>query len=92
MEQILKEEQIRPDDVAGTEKGAQLLKLVKEALSQLSERDRQLITLCAMNKLPQKEAAQILNCSVLSVKVGLHRARERLMKIIGVDSTKLSET
>ena len=92
MEQILKDEQIRPDDVAGTAKGAQLLKLVKEALSQLSERDRQLITLCAMNKLPQKEAAQILNCSVLSVKVGLHRARERLMKIIGVDSTKLSET
>ena len=67
-----------------------LPKQFEEKNLKLSERDRQLITLCTMNKLPQKEVALILKCSETSVRVGLHRARERLMKLIGIDRKKLS--
>src|SRR3989338_4393227 len=86
IERLLKDERILPDEVIDqetlTQERLKVLKVVKEALSHLSERDRQLITLCAINEVSQKEAADILNCSALSVKVGLYRARKRLMKMI----------
>ena len=89
IEDILKDKQTQPDDAAVTN---EQLKIVENGLLQLSERDRQLITLCTVNELPQEEVAKILNCSVTSVKVGLHRARERLMKIVGIDVNKLGES
>ena len=95
IERMLKDEQLRPDEAADqeamTEERLKLIKIVKDNLARLSDRDRQLITLCAINEISQKEAAEILNCSVLSVKVGLYRARKRLAQLIGINPKKLGE-
>ena len=89
IENVLKDERIQPDEAAVTKEQFELL---ERMLLRLSERDRQLIILCIIREYPQHEVANILNCSKLSVRVGLHRARERLMKMMGIDLNKLSES
>jgi len=81
IEHILRDQRILPDEAAVTQ---EQLELFEKALLELSERGRQLIILCTINEFSHSEVAQILNCSVTSVKVGLHRARERLLKQMGI--------
>ena len=94
-EQILKDQYVEPkfesDEKIATEERLKIIERVKEALPRLGKRDRQLIALCTMNKLPHKEVAKILNCSVINVKVSLYRARKQLLEAIGIDPKKLSE-
>jgi RNA polymerase sigma-70 factor (ECF subfamily) len=52
--------------------------VVREALSRLTERDRELLTLIAWDGLSPAEAAQVLGLPGATVRVRLHRARERL--------------
>lgn len=49
-----------------------------ELLSQLSARDREVLTLSAWYDLSTEQAAQALGCSPQTYKVRLHRARRRL--------------
>ena len=48
-----------------------------EALRQLSSRDQELLTLIAWDGLKPHEAAVVLGCSTVAVRVRLHRARAR---------------
>ena len=52
--------------------------VVHEALSRLTERDRELLTLIAWDGLSPAEAAQVLELPSAIVRVRLHRARQRL--------------
>lgn len=52
--------------------------VVAAALSQLSARDREVLTLSAWYELSAAEAAQALGCSPAAYNVRLHRARHRL--------------
>jgi RNA polymerase sigma-70 factor, ECF subfamily len=51
---------------------------VSEALAQLSEEDREAITLIAWDGLTPREAAAVLGQSPASFRVRLHRAKRRL--------------
>ncbi len=51
---------------------------LREALSELSRTDREVLTLRFLEQLPTEEVAQILDCSRNVVYVRLHRALERL--------------
>lgn len=57
---------------------AQPSSLVVEALSQLGERDREVIVLVAWEDLTPKEAAIVIGISAASFRVRLHRAKKRL--------------
>jgi RNA polymerase sigma-70 factor (ECF subfamily) len=63
------------DDVV--ERGAML-----HALAQLSEADRELLTLVAWQGLSTAQAAEALGCTRTSYSVRLHRARRRLEQIL----------
>jgi RNA polymerase sigma-70 factor, ECF subfamily len=52
--------------------------IVLTALAQLSEADRELLTLIAWQGLPPRHAAQVVGCSTPTLFVRLHRARRRL--------------
>ncbi|MFG3323576.1 RNA polymerase sigma factor [Streptomyces sp. NPDC048171] len=53
-----------------------------QALSSLSESDRELLTLLAWHGLTTKEAAQVLGCTIAALAVRVHRARRRLEKAL----------
>jgi RNA polymerase sigma-70 factor (ECF subfamily) len=48
------------------------------ALAELSDRDRELLTLVAWDGLSAAEAARVVGCSPATARVRLHRARRRL--------------
>ena len=50
---------------------------VRRALSQLSERDREVLFLSAWEDLPPGDIATVLGCSAATARVRLHRARAR---------------
>jgi len=52
--------------------------VVLEALARLSESDRQLLTLIAWHGLTNAQTARAVGCSVATLLVKLHRARNRL--------------
>lgn len=49
-----------------------------QALAELPDADRELLTLLAWHGLTNAEAAQVLGCSTATLLVRLHRARRRL--------------
>ncbi len=51
---------------------------VLEALARLSESDREVLTLIAWHGLSNAQAARVIGCSVATLFVRLHRARQRL--------------
>jgi RNA polymerase sigma-70 factor (ECF subfamily) len=51
---------------------------VLNALAQLSDDDRELLTLVAWHGLSPRQAARVLGCSAATYYVRLHRARRRL--------------
>jgi len=60
----------------------QATRIVYTILDQLSERDRTLLILFELERLPTAEIAAILTISENSVSVGLHRARDRFRKLL----------
>ena len=53
-------------------------KLLDEAIRRLPETQRQALVLFAIEKLPQKEIAEMLGCSVEAVKWHVFAARKKL--------------
>lgn len=51
---------------------------VAAAMATLTARDQEVLQLFGWEQLDQREAAQVLGCTVPAVKVRLHRARRRL--------------
>ncbi len=52
--------------------------LVRQALSELSEKDETLLTLFYLKELSLDEISEMVELTVNNVKVGVHRARRRL--------------
>ncbi|HEX5405538.1 MAG TPA: sigma-70 family RNA polymerase sigma factor [Pseudonocardiaceae bacterium] len=55
---------------------------VLRALAELSDSDRELLTLVAWHGLTTSEIAGVLNCSTATLSVRLHRARRRLAQAV----------
>lgn len=55
------------------------------ALAQLGESDREALRLVAWEGLTAAEAAAVMGCSAIAFKVRLHRARQRLRRLLRVD-------
>lgn len=70
----------RPGLVLRTEQKAQL-SAVMEALAELSEVDRAALLMRAQEEMPYEEIAEVLNIPLTTVKVKIHRARLKLMRI-----------
>jgi RNA polymerase sigma-70 factor (ECF subfamily) len=60
----------------------QATRVVYAVLNKLSERDRTLLILFELERLPTSEIATILELTENNVSVGLHRARERFRKLL----------
>lgn len=58
------------------------VELVRAALGELGEVDREILRLAAWEDLPHRQVAQILDLSVSAVSVRLHRARGRLTDVL----------
>lgn len=56
------------------------------ALTELSEADREVLTLIAWQGLEPREAARVLGCSTPALRVRLHRARRRLTAAVQASS------
>ncbi len=56
--------------------------IVRKALEQLPENQRLALTLVTYQDLRYEEVAEILNCSVGAVKALIHRARQRMKKLL----------
>jgi RNA polymerase sigma-70 factor (ECF subfamily) len=53
---------------------------LRDALAELPERDREILTLTAWEELTPREIATVLGGSANAVRIRLHRARSRLVK------------
>jgi RNA polymerase sigma-70 factor (ECF subfamily) len=53
------------------------------ALADLTEPDREILTLVAWHGLSPKEAARVVGITVATYRVRLHRARRRLVAALG---------
>jgi RNA polymerase sigma-70 factor, ECF subfamily len=60
----------------------QATRIVYAVLDKLSERDRTLLILFELERLPSSEIATILELTENNVSVSLHRARERFRKLL----------
>ena len=65
--------------------GQEIRDAITEAISRLSEEHRQIIILRDINGLTYEEVADILDCSLGTVKSRISRAREQLRKILSQD-------
>lgn len=68
-------------DHAGIEHGLDL----RRAMAGLSGADRELLCLIGWEELSPGEAAVVLGCSAATVRVRLHRARQRLAVLLAAD-------
>lgn len=55
---------------------------LKNAMSQLSDKQRQALVMFTIEKMPQKQVAQTLKCSVEAVKWHVFQARKRLKELL----------
>ncbi len=55
-------------------------RILRQALSELSDKNREIITLCDIEQMRYEEIAEILKCPVGTVKSRLNRARAELKK------------
>ncbi len=63
--------------------GRELLRRIEAALEQLPEKQRLALILFTVEEWPQKDIAQLLECSLETVKWNVFRARQRLREILG---------
>jgi len=64
---------------------------VRAAMNALSERDREVLSLTAWDRLDSADAARALGCSVAAYKVRLHRARRRLAALLITSDVRLDQ-
>lgn len=62
---------------------------LRDALAQLSSRDRELLALVAWEGLTLAEAAVALGCSHVACRVRFHRAKRRLARLLDADAAPL---
>ena len=55
---------------------------LQEALNQLPDKQRQAIVLFTVQEMPQKEVAEVLNCSVEAVKWHVFQGRKKLKELL----------
>ncbi|GAA3648798.1 RNA polymerase sigma factor [Nonomuraea antimicrobica] len=67
---------------AHSPEGSVELSAIARAFRELSERDRELISLVAWEGLDHEEIAEVLGCSRNAVRIRLYRARQRLSKAL----------
>lgn len=58
------------------------VQLVRDALAELAEADREILRLAAWDDLPHAQIAAILDLTTSAVSVRLHRARQRLAEVL----------
>ncbi len=63
--------------------------LLDRALGHLSESTRELIELCYLDELPQREVAERLSMSLGALELKLHRARQKLHQILHGNCVKM---
>ncbi len=71
----------RPDVIM---RDGELQRQVEVVLASLPVEFREIITLCCIQKMPQKEAARIIGCSVPTVSLRLEKAKQSFLKKIGI--------
>jgi RNA polymerase sigma-70 factor (ECF subfamily) len=75
---------VDPDDDPDGPLPAELQAAVAVALEQLPEKQRLALVLFSIEGLPQKEVAEILDCTVELVKWNVFQARKKLKEILAV--------
>ena len=55
---------------------------LRQAMNELSQRDRELIVVCGIQQVPIDQAARLLGARKNTVEVRLHRARQRLKQLL----------
>lgn len=58
------------------------VQLVRDALAELAEADREILRLAAWDDLPHAQIAAMLDLTTSAVSVRLHRARQRLAEVL----------
>lgn len=61
---------------------------MRHALTQLSDADREVLTLVAWQGLSPREAARVIGCTATAFRVRLHRARKRLAEALQAQSAQ----
>ena len=72
----------RSDDPAVKMQSKELGVKLQEALNQLPEKQRHAIVLFTIQELPQKDVAELLNCSVEAVKWHVFQGRKKLKELL----------
>lgn len=62
---------------------------MRQALAQLSDADREVLTLVAWQGLTPREAARVIGCTATALRVRLHRARKRLAVALRAQSPQI---
>jgi RNA polymerase sigma-70 factor (ECF subfamily) len=72
----------RPDDPARQLQSREMGQRLQECLAQLPEKQRLAITLFTLEKMPQKQVAEVLECSVEAVKWHVFQGRKKLKELM----------
>ena len=72
----------RDDDPAHTLASKELGRRIQLALAELPEKQRLAIVLFAIQQMPQKDVAEVLECSVEAVKWHVFQGRKRLRELL----------
>ncbi len=72
---------VAPDDV-DVEQGQEMHRLVREAIATLPEKQALSLILFSVEGLPQKQVAEIVECSVELVKWNVFQARKKLRALL----------
>src|SRR5437763_1816958 len=72
----------RSGDPVRSLESQELGKKLKEALDQLPEKQRLAIVMFTIQEMPQKQVAEVLECSVEAVKWHVFQGRKKLKEIL----------
>ena len=78
---VIRDPGVSPDEIA---RSRELAREAKHILSLLPIKYREIIALCSVQGLPQKDAAEVLGCSVATVSVRLRKAKKIFIKKLGI--------
>ncbi|MDD5440504.1 MAG: sigma-70 family RNA polymerase sigma factor [Candidatus Omnitrophica bacterium] len=81
LKDMLADDHLRPDRIAQEEELAREAQVV---LNSLPSEFREVITLCSIQGLSCKEAADIIRCSIATVSLRLEKAKRLFLKKLGI--------
>lgn len=81
LHEMLENPDAGPSQIAQSE---EMKALLQKAIEQLSEEERQVITLCDIQGLPHQEVSEIIGAKPKTVAVKLFRARKKLAEILKI--------